>query len=105
MPQRAEDPVLVNSRREAAIVLVIWATACTYTVGYCAAFGYDREPSSLRFVFGIPDWVFWGIVVPWATCSVLSFWVANFVIRDDDLGAEQPEAQLEEQLDREADHA
>lgn len=101
MPQRAEDPVLVSSRREAIVVLVIWATACAYTLGYCAAFGYDREAGTLRFVWGIPDWVFWGILVPWVTCSVLSFWVANFVIQDDDLGAEQAEAQL----DREADHA
>jgi hypothetical protein len=92
----SEDPILRNSRREALIVLCIWVIACAYTVGYCYAFGYHREPGSLKFVAGLPDWVFWGILVPWTTCSLLSFWVSNYLIADDDLGPELTETPPEE---------
>lgn len=94
MPVRPEDPVLKSSRREAIVVFLIWLVACVYTVGYCYRFGYHREPDSLRYVAGLPDWVFWGILVPWTLCSLTSFWVSNFLIADDDLGAVEAEAEL-----------
>jgi hypothetical protein len=93
---KLEDPVLTSARREALVVLLIWAIACIYTVGYCYSFGYERDPKELRYVAGIPDWVFWGILVPWTTCSLLSFWISNYLIADDDLGAEQAEEHLGE---------
>ena len=109
MPVRPEDPVLVSSRKEALVVLAIWTVACVYTVGYCAAFGWQREPQSLEFVLGVPDWIFWGVLVPWTVCTLLSFWVSNFLIKDQDLGEEQAEARLDNEsaseLRREADHA
>ena len=92
LPMPAEDPVLRSSRREAIVVFCIWVVACAYTVGYCYLFGYHREPDSLRYVAGLPDWVFWGILVPWTTCSLASFWVSNYLIADDDLGDVQEEA-------------
>lgn len=94
MNQKHEDPVLVSSRREAIIVFLIWVVACTYVLGYCYAFGYNRDPKTLTFVLGIPDWVFYGIVIPWSVCTLLSFWVANFLIADDDLGEAQEETAL-----------
>lgn len=91
---RAEDPVLRSSRREAIIVFLIWLAACVFSVGFCAAFGYERDPNSLTFVLGIPDWVFYGVFVPWTTCTIVSFVVSNFVITDEDLGEEQAEESL-----------
>jgi len=101
MPARQEDPVLTSSRREALVVLAIWTAACVWSVGYCFAFGYERAPSSLRYVAGVPDWVFWGVLVPWSVCTVLSFWVSNVLLQDQDLGAEQ----AEEPIEPEAEHA
>jgi hypothetical protein len=98
MKQRPEDPVLRSARREALIVFSIWLAACIYTVGFCARFGYERDPATLTFVFGIPDWVFYGIFLPWTVCTILSFIVSNFVIRDEDLGEEQAEETLSSTL-------
>ena len=42
--------------------------------------------SDLKFVFGFPDWVFWGIVCPWGVCVVISILFANFFMTDADLG-------------------
>jgi hypothetical protein len=95
MPSRPEDPVLVSSRREAVVVFLIWLAACLYTVGFSYAFGYGRDPATLRFILGMPDWVFGGIFIPWTVCTVLSYIVARYVIADDDLGEEMPEESLD----------
>lgn len=92
MPQLAdEDPVLKSSRREALWVLAIWAVALVYTVGVCYQMGYGRSVESLRFVYGFPDWVFWGIVVPWIVCVAITAWFALRFMTDDALGDDAPE--------------
>ena len=92
-----DDPVLVSARREALVVLVLWLAALTYTVGYCYLYGYVRSLESLTFVMGIPDWVFWGVVVPWMACLLASWGFSFLLMADADLGEENEEA--EEGLD------
>jgi hypothetical protein len=92
-----DDPVLVSARREALVVLAIWVAALSYTVTYCYTHGYNRSLESLTFVMGIPDWIFWGIIIPWMAC-LLASWLFSYVLMSDaDLGAENVEA--EEGLD------
>lgn len=91
MPEREEDPVLRSSRREAIVVFFVWLAAFLYTIPYCYLHGYNRTLDSLTFVLGFPDWVFWGIVVPWSICLVFSFYFGSRFMRDEDLG-EEPEA-------------
>lgn len=88
MAARREDPLLRSARREALYVLVMWLGALAYTVGYCARYGYGRSADDLQFVLGFPDWVFWGIVVPWAVCIALSSLLAFGIMADADLGEE-----------------
>ena len=97
MSNDTEDPVLRSSRREALVVFITWLCALTYTVSYCYVFGYDRPVSDLKFVrlfWGIafPDWVFWGIVCPWAVCFVISGWFSYVFVEDADLGEELEES-------------
>ncbi|MBL9093675.1 MAG: DUF997 family protein [Planctomycetaceae bacterium] len=93
MPHPNEDPIVTSSRREAVLTVVLWATALTYSVGYCYLYGYNRELDSsldgMEFFFGWPDWVFWGIVVPWGTCTVVSTIFAFFVMTDAPLGEDR----------------
>jgi hypothetical protein len=93
MPQTRDDPVLVSARREALAVLVIWLAALTYTVTYCYTHGYNRSLESLTFVMGIPDWVFWGILIPWMCCLLASWWFSYVLMSDADLGEENVEAE------------
>ncbi len=92
-----EDPVLRSSRREALVVLACWACAFAYTVGYSYFHGYNRSLESLTFVWGIPDWVFWGVVVPWLSCTAFSVWFAFAFMTDEWLG-QDPEEEAEELL-------
>ena len=103
MKTRLEDPVLTSARREALLVFAIWLAACVYSIGVCYRLGYWRDVATLTYVFGFPDWVFWGVVVPWTVCTALSLVLSSFVITDDPLGEEQAEEDLAVRA-READH-
>ena len=89
MQSPTEDPIVRSSRRKALVIGVIWIVALTYSVTYCYTHGYHRDPQTLTFVWGVPDWCFWGIVAPWALCVALSWLLAHFFMRAEELGAEQ----------------
>lgn len=86
MPEVKEHPLLKSTRREAIAAFVIWFCAMVYTVGYCSLYGYHRDPNTLTYVLGFPDWVFWGLVVPWGTCTVIATLFAFCFMKDEDLG-------------------
>jgi len=88
------NPALSSSRREAVISFGIWLAACVYSISVCYRWGYGRDAATLTYVLGFPDWVFWGVVAPWAVCTLLCFVMAYFVIQDEDLGEAQPEESL-----------
>lgn len=120
-----DDPVYLNSRREAILILTVWACCVIYTVGYCYWNGYlshesgpnttgpalgamvgtleslNRDPESLTtpLGLGIPDWVFWGICMPWLFCIVFTFWFCLCYFKTDDLGPEMESPEEEVQSD------
>lgn len=77
-----EDPLVVSSRREALVAVVATFITLAWSVGYCVRYGYGRRFADLTFVLGFPDWVFWGIVVPWGLCVVLATWMTFYFIQD-----------------------
>jgi hypothetical protein len=97
-----EDPVLRSSRREALVVLGVWLGALAWTVGYCVRHGYGRAADDLTFVLGFPDWVFWGIVLPWLVCTAIAIVFAFGFMRDDPLGDEVEESDADADADAEA---
>ena len=91
-----------NGIFEARFAVVVWFLALCWTVGYCYLNGYTtHEPDStlvewglaeprsednLRTVWGVPDWVFYGVFVPWFVCFLITVGYGIFVMGDDDLG-------------------
>jgi len=90
MPPKQEDPLVSSSRREAIVFVLLWTATLAYCVTYCYINGYNRDVSSdlsdMKFYFGWPDWVFWGVVAPWLTCVGISVVIATLVMRDSSLG-------------------
>lgn len=97
-----------NARREAWIVFWVWAAALLWTVGWYHLFGSQHDEASFavrlglaeagrvvqpKLVLGFPDWVFWGIILPWLACSVFTVWFGMKGVADADLGAEAPSPQ------------
>jgi hypothetical protein len=98
--REAEAILLRHSRREAAVVIVVWVLALLWVVGYCYLYGYahdaqswpvrwgltqPRDADDLKMIAGFPDWVFVGIMVPWLICTVFTI-IFCFFMTDDDLG-------------------
>jgi hypothetical protein len=86
LPQ--EDAIVRAARREACLALATWLVAMLYSVTYCYLHGYGRSVESLTFVLWFPDWVFWGIVVPWGIAIVFSTVFAWRIMGDESLGEE-----------------
>ena len=91
------DPVFLESRREALIILLLWVAALLWAVPYCYLNGFPETFVAEEFstVWGIPSWLFWGIAVPWLLADVFTLWFCFFYMKDADLeeeGATEPEA-------------
>ena len=86
MPEggRPGDQALSNSRREAVHILAAWLVCLIWTVGFSGLFGYG-DSALVGAVLGIPAWVFFGILLPWAGATVFSVWYALRRIADDPL--------------------
>ena len=110
--QPVEDPIYRHTRREAKIILSMWLIALIYTCSYCYLFGYSEHPTAegpdvSTFVgplenfnrtadslttplgLGIPDWVFYGVVLPWVACILASIFFCLFIFQEDDLQSVQ----------------
>lgn len=110
-PRKTVDPVFRNSLRECVFLLLLWLACCLYTVTYCYLAGYlvhephpnatgpsigklvgpltafDRHPQSLTtpFGLGVPDWVFFGVIVPWVVAVVITVLYCFYFFVEDDL--------------------
>jgi len=101
------DPVFVHSRREAIVIFCVWLACLCWAVPYCHLNGYtaDFDPHELTLIWGMPSWVFWGILLPWMLATLFSIVFCLFVMRDDDLSAAAREVNLEaaDSLDHDAE--
>ena len=100
----AQARLLRHARREALVVMAVWLLALAWTVGYCYLRGYQHPPDAwvvraglasprqaedLGQVAGFPDWVFFGILLPWLVCTAFTIAFGLFGMSDDPLGAEE----------------
>ena len=83
------DPTFRSTRREAAVIFAVWVAALLWTVPVCYFAGYG-ETARTATVAGIPQWVFWGVAVPWTASSAFALWFSLRVMADDDLGEAEP---------------
>ena len=90
-PSSDDDPVFLHVRREAVTTLILWGTCAVYTLTYCYLNGYGRDPSTLETYWGVPDWVIFGIFLPWGLMNIAAWWFSFRLMTDDDLGLEPEE--------------
>jgi uncharacterized protein DUF997 len=88
-PPDKEQQLLRHARREGLLIMALWAVCMIWsmTVGYFM--GYRRTAAEMSLILGIPDWIFWSVVVPWGLCLAFSVWFCFMFMADDDLGQDQ----------------
>ncbi len=81
------DEVFLHARREAWGILAFWAVALVWCVPVCYVLGYERpgRPADPSLVWGIPAWLFWGVVVPWVVAIGATIWFCFGVMKEDRL--------------------
>jgi len=91
------DPVYLHARRELRFLLivftaaVVWALSVSYLLGYVPA-GESIDPDQVATMFGLPAWVWWGILAPWLVIDVVTVVFCLAVMKDDDLGPDDEAA-------------
>jgi len=82
--------VFRNALREARWALSVWLVFLAWVIGYSWLRGYNATPepdSALPgTILGMPEWVFWGLALPWVLATALTILFGVFILRDDDLG-------------------
>ena len=94
------DPVFLHSRREAIVIFCLWLAGLAWAVPFCYFNGYIADFDADRFstTWGIPTWLFWGILVPWIVADVFTTWFCFFYMVDDDLGQANEGADIKEEI-------
>jgi hypothetical protein len=88
-----EQQLLQHARREGAVILVVWLVCLVWSMSSASVWGYDQPAANMSLILGIPEWVFWGIVLPWGLCLAFSVWFCFVFMADDDLGEDPQEEQ------------
>lgn len=89
--QRKEQQLLRHARREGRIIMILWAAALLWSTLAGYFFGYNRPTQEVGLVLGMPDWVFWAVILPWGVCFLFSIWFCFSFMADDDLGQDRGE--------------
>jgi hypothetical protein len=90
-PAGKEQRLLRNARREGLVIMAVWLAALIWSVASGYVLGYHRAPRNIVLILGMPDWVFWSVVLPWALCLLFSLWFCFSFMADDDLGHDPDE--------------
>ncbi len=62
-----------------------WCVFAAWTISYVGLKGGGEEGEPLRLMWGMPEWVVLGILVPWMFGLGLTVWFALRFMKDTDL--------------------
>lgn len=97
-PGESLDPVFVHARREAFLILGLFALCFLWAIPVCWFSGYlgaGEEATSISTILGVPSWTFWGIAMPWIAVDIFTVWFCFFYMKNDDLGETADAATLD----------
>jgi hypothetical protein len=71
--------------KEAIVAVLLWFGAGVWVISVSYWLGYHRPVHSIG---GIPNWVLWGVLLPWVTLFFVHSWYSLVFMRADDNGGE-----------------
>lgn len=69
-------------------MLIAWVVFATWTITYVGRNGSLEPGESPRLVLGMPDWVVYGVGIPWILGIAVTVWFATFFMKDTNLDPE-----------------
>lgn len=80
------EPTYRRTLKEAIVALLLWFGAGVWVISVSYWLGSDRP---VRSVGGIPNWILWGVLLPWVTLFFVHSWYSLVFLR---AGDEEPPA-------------
>ncbi len=90
-PSEKEQQLLRHARREGLLIMAVWGACLIWSMVVGYFWGYRRPAEDMSLILGMPDWVFWSVVLPWGLCLAFSVWFCFVYMADDDLGQDPVE--------------
>lgn len=73
-----------------ALCLKEFKTAAFSTMAYilvccfiCYVLGYGKDASEIRIIAGIPEWVLYGVIIPWVIMVIFTAVYGFFIMKGD----------------------
>jgi hypothetical protein len=74
-----------QSRKEFYFMVAAWCVFAIWTISYVGLKGGHQEGATLQLMWGMPEWVVFGILLPWVFALGLTVWFALRFMKDTDL--------------------
>ena len=83
------EPSYRRPLKEAVVALMLWFGAGVWVISVSYWLGSGRPVFSIG---GIPNWVLWGVLLPWVTLFVIHSWYSLFFLQagDDEPSGDPP---------------
>ena len=72
-----------QSTRETLVIIGAWAFFMAWTAIACSL-GW-KEGEEVETLFGLPRWVFFGVILPWIAACGFTWWFTMCFMKDTDL--------------------
>lgn len=73
------EPSYRRTLKEAIVAALLWLGAGVWVISVSYWLGSGRP---VRSIAGIPNWVVWGVLLPWVTLFLLHSWYSLFFLQD-----------------------
>jgi len=67
----------LKSKREFKKGVIVTAIFILFSTIVSYFLGYKRSVSEIKFIFGFPDWVFYGVLIPWISIVLYTIFFAK----------------------------
>ncbi|MEM6277978.1 MAG: DUF997 family protein [Verrucomicrobiota bacterium] len=78
-----------QSRKEFLCMIGIWAFFAVWTMTCNSILAPLREGEEVPLLFGMPEWVVWGVALPWVLALSVTIWFALRFMKDTELEEEK----------------
>lgn len=67
----------LKSKREFKKGVIVTAIFILFSTIVSYFLGYKRSVSEIKFILGFPDWVFYGVLIPWIAIVLYTIFFAK----------------------------
>ncbi len=80
--ERREQYLLCLKEFKIGVIVTALFISISCLISY--KLGYGRDPNTVKLILGFPDWVFWGVLIPWTSIVVFTAIYGLVIMKGDE---------------------